>query len=426
MTAYYSTLEKSISQTLGKATRSIPIDGRYSGCKGILVYQQHQMLLLLMHDQNIRVDFSTILSYNVHDNSSVETSSYGSSASSTTKTDTGNLIGRAVIGGAIAGGVGAIVGASSAKKHTETSFNGNYTKSRTKHDYTLYLHVNSLEKPVIKIWLGQDVIALNEISAILNVILNLSLEKTFLQSDAEIEKLDTYRQIEQKFQSQKIKKENEKKEKEKKQEERKIAKLQAENTFFAENPYVGIKHFFHWGHIVALLSIPLGLAATLTFTWNIRWWMIITFILFVIAVITPLLISVAMMCSQNREDTSDFDAGFIVGLALLLIVISLFPVFLCYDDFTHWIYQIFGIAYQTYEGGLIVFSCMTLFIISILFFIIVCASSDITECRNDPTKHALYQRFIWGTISGLGLSFLSYAISLLLGWAIFTHTERLY
>lgn len=416
-------LEKSIAQTLGDATKLIQIEGKLLEYKGILVYQQHNMLLLLKYDQNVRVDFSTILSYNVRDNSSLESYSSGSIATSTTTTDTGSLLGRAAVGGIVAGGVGAIIGASSAKKNTETSFGGSFSTTTTKHDYTLYLNVNSLENPVIEIYFSQDEKALNETIATLNVILNLSLEKTTAkQYDEKIEALDTYHIVEQEMEHQKRMVENEKRENQRKLVNVEVEKLQAENTAFKANPWTGLKHFFSWGHLVTLLSIPLGLASTLTFSGNVGWWMIATYFLFIFAIMIPWGVGMAIMPSsrKNVKDKRPYDEGFLSGVAIILAAISTFPFFLMSRDFTISVYSILGIFYDTYEGGIIV-SCA-------VFGVIYCSYALLSECYHESVrrpgeayKRAFHKRFVWGTTSGVFFSIVLFFISLLFGWAIFSN-----
>ncbi len=71
-----------------------------------------------------------------------------------TETDTASLIGRSAVGALVAGGAGAIIGASSASKETTT----NYTQGNDKviHDYTLLITLKKFDSPVIKVHIGDN------------------------------------------------------------------------------------------------------------------------------------------------------------------------------------------------------------------------------------------------------------------------------
>ena len=88
---------------------------------------------------------------------------------STTKTPTGNMLGRTVVGGVLLGGVGALAGASTSKKETTTSSLGQSIEE--KHDYTLYINVDSLSSPIEKVNFGKNINELQETAAILNIII---------------------------------------------------------------------------------------------------------------------------------------------------------------------------------------------------------------------------------------------------------------
>lgn len=85
-------------------------------------------------------DFKDILGCSLSDNFYLEKGE----VEYKTKTSTGSMVGRAVVGGMLTGGVGAIVGGATASKKTEV-----IPKScdKTIHDYTVLINVNSLDEP---------------------------------------------------------------------------------------------------------------------------------------------------------------------------------------------------------------------------------------------------------------------------------------
>lgn len=84
-----------------------------------------------------------------------------------TKNKNGNVIGRAIVGDLVAGSAGAIIGGTTAKKHTEF-IQGD---DRTIHDYTVIINMNSISEPVIRIHTGENGTLTNEIVGLMNVII---------------------------------------------------------------------------------------------------------------------------------------------------------------------------------------------------------------------------------------------------------------
>lgn len=114
---------------------------------------------------NIEYKFQDIIEAAIYDNSTMI-------QSITVSTDIKNMIGRAVIGGVLAGGVGAIIGGNSAKKSLTT----NQEASGIKHDYYIYITIDNLSDPIVKIHIGQDELKLNEIYSILKIIIKRNQE----------------------------------------------------------------------------------------------------------------------------------------------------------------------------------------------------------------------------------------------------------
>ena len=92
---------------------------------------------------------------------------------STTKTDTGSMLGRSLVGGAVAGDAGAIVGGATADRVTISK--GGVDK--TAPNYTIIIYVDSLSDPVISIDTGEDSKKTNDIVGLMNVIINRNNRK---------------------------------------------------------------------------------------------------------------------------------------------------------------------------------------------------------------------------------------------------------
>lgn len=85
-----------------------------------------------------------------------------------TKTSTGNMTKRAIVGGVLTGGVGAVVGGATARKETTVK----QENDKVIHDYTVIININSLSDPIVRIPLGSNGTKVNEIVGLMNVIIS--------------------------------------------------------------------------------------------------------------------------------------------------------------------------------------------------------------------------------------------------------------
>lgn len=84
------------------------------------------------------------------------------------KTNTGNMAKRAVVGGVLLGGAGALAGGVTAKKDgTIVSEN-----DRVLHDYTVLVNIDDLSTPIVRLQCGENGALANDIIGLLNVIIN--------------------------------------------------------------------------------------------------------------------------------------------------------------------------------------------------------------------------------------------------------------
>lgn len=145
--------------------------GEYNMCvryKGGMFYIFEQPEIIILTDEII--PFNKVLGYNLIDN---QTSIQGNTTSITT-TSTKSMLGRAIVGGVLTGGVGAVIGAATAKKNTITTPS---EKQTIRHDYKVYLNLNDLSNPTKIIDIGEDSDKAYSISNALNIIVERNRQK---------------------------------------------------------------------------------------------------------------------------------------------------------------------------------------------------------------------------------------------------------
>lgn len=85
----------------------------------------------------------------------------------TTKVNTGNMIKRGVVGGALLGSLGAIAGAATSSKNSITSVE----KSKEIHNYSIGLILNSLDTPVYKLYFNESSASFKQALSIFKIII---------------------------------------------------------------------------------------------------------------------------------------------------------------------------------------------------------------------------------------------------------------
>lgn len=130
----------------------------------INVYESQKKIFI----RGIEFGFKDIISCTFTDNPTTIKGKISSVSES--KTDNGNAFGRAIVGGAIAGSTGAIIGGATAKRQTQTEYR--QESDKTCHDYTVIINVNSITNPVIRINTGENGRLTNEIVGLMNVIIS--------------------------------------------------------------------------------------------------------------------------------------------------------------------------------------------------------------------------------------------------------------
>lgn len=148
---------------LGEADKVIALE-EYNIDKEIAIFGQAEKIIIIGNEMS----FSDILDYTADDDYKVIKGK--TEYTSQTKSKNGSTVGRAIVGGVLAGGAGAIIGGTTAKKETKTI--AHQKDDIIIHNYTVVVNVNSLTNPIITVSLGSDKTKLNEIVGVLNVIIN--------------------------------------------------------------------------------------------------------------------------------------------------------------------------------------------------------------------------------------------------------------
>jgi|InofroStandDraft_1065614.scaffolds.fasta_scaffold66709_2 hypothetical protein len=133
-------------------------------------YNHYAYITVFENASKILIDdkvynFKDILGYSLVDDASNETIT---TSIGTAKTSTSNMLGRAIVGGMLTGGLGAVAGAATAKK--------NITDNATSqtciiHNFTLHININSLQEPIISLRIGEDSVTAQRLAGVINVII---------------------------------------------------------------------------------------------------------------------------------------------------------------------------------------------------------------------------------------------------------------
>jgi len=152
-------LNMELEEKYGKCSKVIPFSIRLSGMyKPIRIFTETKTILL----QDRPYKFEDILGAELHDDSRVVTSE----GEYKTESNTLGTIGRAIVGGMVAGEAGAIVGALSGTKNDTVS----PATYETIHLYTLYINVRDIDNPIVTYKMGGNYKLALEILSVINVI----------------------------------------------------------------------------------------------------------------------------------------------------------------------------------------------------------------------------------------------------------------
>ena len=166
--AEYNTQRTKLIDRLGECVLDIDLGGyeEYDINTHVMLFESSQIIRIKAQEYK----FSDILGYSLVDDATSETIT---TSTGTAKTSTGSMLGRAVVGGVLTGGLGAVAGAATAKKNISDNATSQTT---TMHNYTLYINVNSLQEPTTSLNLGNDVSIAQKLAGAVNVIIERNNE----------------------------------------------------------------------------------------------------------------------------------------------------------------------------------------------------------------------------------------------------------
>ena len=145
-------------KTYGEQDKDVII--KYRGLQSdIMSFSNFNRIWILGHDYSM----DDIIGCSLHDEQSIQQGT----VSFETKVKTGNMVKRAVVGGLLFGGAGAVIGGVTAKKASISK----QDDDKVVHNYTVFINVNSMSNPVISVNVGKDVHKANEIVSLINVII---------------------------------------------------------------------------------------------------------------------------------------------------------------------------------------------------------------------------------------------------------------
>ncbi|MCD8297984.1 MAG: hypothetical protein LUC88_10475 [Prevotella sp.] len=156
--AEYESSVKDLESQYGEVTKKISLK-EHSILDDIIAFSDTKKIWIC----GIVYSFRDVISCTFSDNPTVKKGK----VEYKTKTSTGNMLGRAVVGGVLMGGVGAAIGGATAKKNTV----GVLQDDIIIHDYTVIINVNDIANPIVRIGCGERGSIVNEIVGLMNVII---------------------------------------------------------------------------------------------------------------------------------------------------------------------------------------------------------------------------------------------------------------
>lgn len=123
----------------------------------------------ILYVANEPLPFEKILGFELKDNQSTITKT--TAPKYKTSTNTGSMLGRAIVGGVLTGGVGAVVGAATAKKTTTVVEEGK-TTTTVKHNYRITLTIDDMANPVRVIDFTYHRDKAEQVANVLNIIMH--------------------------------------------------------------------------------------------------------------------------------------------------------------------------------------------------------------------------------------------------------------
>lgn len=122
------------------------------------------------------IPFSSILDFSIDEDIKI---TGGNTATTTTKTSTGSMVKRGLVGGVLFGGVGALAGAATAKQSSQTIFDKKTEEKR----YSIPINIDSISSPIYTMYFGFDSNTCKKVAGILTVIIRQNSTSETAQND---------------------------------------------------------------------------------------------------------------------------------------------------------------------------------------------------------------------------------------------------
>lgn len=141
------------------------------------LYKEAKKLVITTPSVLYSIPFARIVGYDIIDVNGNQSAPLITATTTVTKTDTGDMIKRAIIGGVVAGGVGAVVGAITAKKTTTSKLSEideyrNLIRMNTNStNLALIIRTDDISTPTLKISFDMFRNKAEDLAAILNAII---------------------------------------------------------------------------------------------------------------------------------------------------------------------------------------------------------------------------------------------------------------
>lgn len=163
-----SELLSSLSEKYGKVSASFSFSKSSHNTKECeaRVFEDKQVIIVFKPITLSIVDtlpFSSILDFSVDEEIKVIG---GNTATTTTKTSTGSMVKRGLVGGVLLGGVGALAGAATAKQSSQTIFD----EKREERRYSIRINIDSISSPIYTMYFGLDSNTCQKVAGLLTVI----------------------------------------------------------------------------------------------------------------------------------------------------------------------------------------------------------------------------------------------------------------
>lgn len=250
-------------------------------------------------------------------------------------TNKGSMLGRAIVGGLIAGPVGAIVGGATASKTIEdTSYASNNKKVFPEHTgYALSIRLNDIDVPYIKYDCGEDSEGANTIYSILKILIRQNSNNGFAESEkVEVRKKEKAKPI--------IQREKGISEQGAKEDIRKQYSSSVNNVKPVSNKLMVL--------YAICQAIFLGLLLTV---WNAGWWPAIILFISCFIQIFPL----GGIFDYEERGFSFFSKGIIFSSLIFIMFESLLPYFATASINLYLRNIDMNLYLRSYEGGFITF-----------------------------------------------------------------------